>query len=77
MSEDLSRCLLKAEDECKVAVRLLPAQLRCEAVNHCYYSFFWIVRGLLLDKDIHAKTHSGVETQFSNLYLMLRHLLSG
>ena len=69
MSEDLSNCLSLAEEEIQAALRLHPDGLHRGVVNRCYYAFFWTVRGLLLDKNVVAKTHSGVELRFSNLYI--------
>lgn len=34
------------------------------AVHNCYYAFFWAVRGLLFDKGVTAKKHSGTHQMF-------------
>ena len=38
-------------------------------LNRCYYSYFWLVKGLLHQNGQHIKTHQGVETKFFELYI--------
>ena len=38
-------------------------------LNRCYYSYFWLIKGLLHEKGQHIKTHQGVETKFFEFYI--------
>ena len=50
--------------------RYLLAGTRYEAaVNRAYYSMFTAIQGLLLNKDIFVKTHSGAKAKFHEFYL--------
>lgn len=39
------------------------------SVNRCYYAYFWLARTLLFKRDIFIKTHNGVKTKFSELFI--------
>jgi uncharacterized protein (UPF0332 family) len=69
MSEDFYTALHQAEDSLEQAQLLLQNQFLGGSVNRAYYSYFWLVRGLLLEKNVNAKTHAGVHNKFAELYL--------
>ena len=69
MNEDLTIYFSQAEDSLQAARTLKSHGLYKGAFNHCYYVYFWIVRGLFLSKDIFTKTHSGVQSKFSEMYI--------
>ncbi|MCU0469448.1 MAG: HEPN domain-containing protein [Arcicella sp.] len=39
------------------------------SVNRCYYAYFWLARTLLFKRDIFVKSHNGVKTKFSELFI--------
>ena len=69
MNEDLTIYFSQAEDSLQAAQTLKSNGLYKGAVNHCYYAYFWIVRGLFLSKDIFTKTHSGIQSKFSEMFI--------
>ncbi len=69
MNEDLAIYFSQAEDSLQAARTLKSNGLNKSAVNHCYYAYFWIVRGLFLSKDIFTKTHTGVHSKFSEMFI--------
>jgi uncharacterized protein (UPF0332 family) len=69
MNEDLTIYFSQAEDSLQAARTLKSNGLFKGAVNHCYYAYFWIVRGLFLSKDIFTKTHTGVQSKFSEMFI--------
>ena len=70
MNEDLTIYINQAEDNLQAARTLKHNGLYKGAVNHYYYAYFWIVRGLFLSKDIFTKTHSGVQSKFSEMFIV-------
>lgn len=69
MSEDLAQYLHKAESYLKIAKNNLTTELPAGAITPAYYCFFWVVRGLLYEKGIVTKRHSGVREMFSLHYI--------
>ncbi len=69
MSEDLSHCLTKAEAYLANAKVIAATEYPNGAITSSYYCFFWIVRGLLADKDIVTKRHSAAREMFSLHYI--------
>jgi len=69
MSEILMPYLLKAELYLKIAKNNLTTDLPAGAITPSYYCFFWVVRGLLYEKGIVTKRHSGVREMFSLHYI--------
>lgn len=67
MSERLARYVNKSTEQlngAKLLVAMLPTTAPAAAVHHCYYAYFWLVRGLLLEKGVVAKKHSGTHQVF-------------
>ncbi len=67
MSENLVRYLRKAD--LKIAKNNLLTELPAGAIAPAYYCFFWIVRGLLYEKGIVTKRHSGAREMFALHYI--------
>ena len=66
---DLDESLLKAHDNLESAKALLEIGFEEGAVNRTYYAYFWAVRGLLLEKDIFVKSHSGTQSKFAEHFI--------
>lgn len=69
MSEDLSDCIKKAEAYLANAKTIAATEFPNGAITSSYYCFFWLVRGLLADKDIIIKRHSCTREMFSLHYI--------
>ena len=69
MSEDLKQYLRKAHDYLIIAKNALVTELPVGAVTPAYYCFFWVVPGLLYEKGIVTKRHSGARDMFSLHYI--------
>ena len=69
MEVNLQNAILKADDFLETAKDNVKLDHLLAAVNRCYYSYFWLARGLLFEKNIFVKTHSGVKSKFSELYI--------
>lgn len=65
MSEDLSLCIRKAEGYLANAITVASTKFPNGAITSSYYCFFWLVRGLLADKNIVTKRHSAAREMFS------------
>lgn len=69
MSEDLSHCISKAEAYLANAKTLVNTEYPNGAITSSYYCFFWLVRGLLAEKNIVTKRHSSAREMFSLHYI--------
>ena len=69
MSEDLNHCIRKAEAYLANAKTVAITEFPNGAITSSYYCFFWLVRGLLADKDIVTKRHSSAREMFSLHYI--------
>lgn len=69
MSEDLSDCIKKAEGYLANAKTIVTTKFPNGAITSSYYCFFWLVRGLLADKNIVTKRHSAAREMFSLHYI--------
>ena len=65
MSEDLHHCIRKAEAYLANAKTVAATEFPNGAITSSYYCFFWLVRGLLADKNIVTKRHSSAHEMFS------------
>jgi uncharacterized protein (UPF0332 family) len=66
---DLEEGLLKATDTLESAKVLLETGFESGAVNRTYYAYFWAVRGILSQKDVFVKSHTGTQTKFAEVYI--------
>jgi len=69
MNENLVLHLRKAEFYLRAAKNNLASDLPAAAITPAYYCFFWVVRGLLYEKGIVIKRHSGAREMFSLHYI--------
>ncbi len=65
MSESLNQHIAKAESFLHNARLIAASPMPSEAISQAYYAFFGLVRGLLAEKDIFTKSHSGARTMFA------------
>jgi len=64
MSEDLTLSIKKAESYLSNAQVFVATSHPAGAVTASYHCFFWLVRGLLADKDVFTKRHSAAREMF-------------
>ncbi len=69
MSPDLSFYLHKAEEYVGSAHVLIASKFPNGAITDSYYAYFWTVRGLLYERGIITKRHSGLKQMFSLHYI--------
>lgn len=69
MDRNIELAILKSEDFLETGKDDLKSDHILAAVNRCYYAYFWLARTLLFKKDIFVKTHNGVKSKFSELYI--------
>jgi uncharacterized protein (UPF0332 family) len=70
MSSDLEYYLFKAEKYLGSARLLAETEYSNGAITDSYYAFFWIIRGLLYEKGIITKRHSGLKQMFNLHYIV-------
>ena len=65
MSERLARYIEKSKEQLAGA-RIIVANTATSAVavHNCYYAYFWLIRGLLLERGVVTKKHSGAHQMF-------------
>jgi uncharacterized protein (UPF0332 family) len=68
MDEDIKDSLALALDTFDDAKFMAQYQRYRGAMNRCYYSYYYLVKGILVSRGIVAKTHKGLNTEFSKLY---------
>jgi uncharacterized protein (UPF0332 family) len=66
---DLEEDFLKSYDILESAKVLLETGFEDGAVNRIYYAYFWAVKGLLSQKDIFVKSHSGTQAKLAETYI--------
>ena len=69
MDRNIELAILKSEDFLETSKDDLKADHILAAVNRRYYAYFWLAKTLLFKKDIFVKTHNGVKSKFSELYI--------
>jgi uncharacterized protein (UPF0332 family) len=69
MDKNIELAVLKSEDFLETGKDDLKANHILATINRCYYAYFWLARALLFKKDIFVKTHNGVKSKFSELYI--------
>ena len=69
MNEDLKDSLNLASDTFDDA-KLMAQYERCRgAMNRCYYAYYYLVKGFLITKEIIPKTHKGLSSEFSRVFI--------
>jgi len=61
--------IAKANETYQAACLLVNGKMWNSAINRLYYACFYIVTALLLNRKIIAKTHSGVISRFSEVFV--------
>lgn len=61
--------LEKAEEELKIARKLLEENFYAKSLNSSYYSMFHSTRALLAFEKVDSKKHSGLINFFNNLFI--------
>lgn len=69
MSKELKIYFSNAKEELDCAKNLLKDGFYRGAVNHCYYTCLWLVRGLLTEKEVYTKSHNGAAMLFYEHYV--------
>ena len=69
MDNELTLYFQNAKDELNCAKSLFNNGFYRGAVNHCYYTCLWLVRGLLTDKEVYTKSHNGAAMLFYEHYV--------
>jgi uncharacterized protein (UPF0332 family) len=69
MDKNIELAILRSEDFLETGKDDLKSNHISATVNCCYYSYFWLAKTLLFKKDIFVKTHNGVKSKFSELYI--------
>ena len=64
MNEDIKNAITLAEGTLDDAVYNAKDNRNRVAMNRCYYAYFYLIKSLLLEKNIHSKTHSGLISEF-------------
>jgi uncharacterized protein (UPF0332 family) len=69
MDNDLELYFKNAKDELDCAKNLSENGFYRGAINHCYYTCLWLVRGLLTAKEVYTKSHNGASMLFYEHYV--------
>ena len=69
MNNELEIYFRNAKDELGCAKNLYDNGFYRGAVNHCYYTCLWLVRGLLTEKEVFTKSHNGAAMLFYEHYV--------
>ena len=69
MNSELKIYFRNAKDELGCAKNLYDNGFYRGAVNHCYYTCLWLVRGLLTEKEVFTKSHNGASMLFYEYYV--------
>ncbi len=68
-SEYIAYRISKAEETLLAAKELANKNYWNSCVNRLYYALFYAVNALLINDGVIAKSHTGVKTQFFQLYI--------
>jgi uncharacterized protein (UPF0332 family) len=69
MDNDLELYFKNAKDELDCAKNLSENGFYRGAINHCYCTCLWLVRGLLIAKEVYTKSHNGASMLFYEHYV--------
>ena len=69
MNEDIRNAIALAEETLDDAIYNAKDNRNRVAINRCYYAYFYLIRSLLLEKNIRAKTHSGLHSEFGKIFI--------
>lgn len=68
MNEDIKNSLDLALDTFDDAKFMAQYKLYRGAMNRCYYAYYYLAKGILISKGIVAKTHKGLNSEFSRVF---------
>jgi uncharacterized protein (UPF0332 family) len=74
MNEDIKDSLSLALDTFDDAKFMAQYERYRGAMNRCYYSYYYLVKGILVSKGVIAKTHKGLNTEFSKLFIKTKEI---
>jgi uncharacterized protein (UPF0332 family) len=69
LNTEISKALERAEDALETAVHDLKGDFMLATVNRTYYCIYYCMTALLTSQEVYAKTHQGVRTKFSELFI--------
>ncbi len=69
MKKDAAKLLARAEECLEEARQLFDFEHYLGAINRAYYCIFGCARALLHENGLYAKTHQGVQTKISELFI--------
>ena len=69
MEANLKEAIVEAEEFLQEAEWLFMGGFYRGLINRCYYSYFWIVRGLLAEHNINPKSHAGIHNKFGEIFI--------
>ena len=69
MNEDIKNAITLAEGTLDDTVHNAKNNRNRVAINRCYHAYFYLIRSLLLEKNIHSKTHSGLISEFGKIFI--------
>ena len=69
MNEDLKNSLDLASDTFDDAKLMAKYERYRGAMNRCYYAYYYLAKGFLITKEIIAKTHKGLSSEFNRVFI--------
>lgn len=69
MDKNIELEILRSEDLLDTAKDNVKINRPLVSVSSCYYACFWLARALISKQDVFVKTHTGVKSKFSELYI--------
>jgi len=69
MNEDIKNSIALAERTLDDAGFHAKDNRNRVAMNRCYYAYFYLIRSVLLEKNIHSKTHAGLISEFGRIFI--------
>lgn len=69
MDKNIELAILRSEDLVETAKDNVKIDRLLVSVTSCYYACFWLAKALISKKEIFVKTHKGVKSKFSELYI--------
>ncbi len=69
MKKDAAKLLARADECLEEARQLFNFNHQLGAINRAYYCIFDCARALLYENGPYAKTHQGVQTKLSELFI--------
>ena len=74
MNEDIKNSLDLALDTFDDAKFMAQYERYRGAMNRCYYAYYYLAKGILIPKGIVAKTHKGLNSEFSRVFIKTKEI---